>query len=460
MLQSTGYSVGEYFAWLHRTTDFRTVTKRCKLDYTKKARLLLVGAWLLRLTVCGLAILLLVQFILTGSIIILVSALAAIFASPLIIAYGIVVPLWIGQKLIQEPRQRKMIESARQILAEHPALKIAIAGSYGKTTAKEILCTVLSEGKRVACTPGNMNTPVGISRFALTLDGNEEILIFELGEERFGDVRQMCDLTQPDMGMITGINEAHLSSFGTLDRTVETIFGLQDYLGDRPLYKNQESPLVAEKISKGDDLAFSRDGTNGWRVSGAKTDIYGTAFTAQKGSKSLQVHTALLGKHNIGAIVAAISIADAAGLSSEQVIAGVEKTVPFEHRMQPRLIRGAWVIDDTYNGNSQGVQAGLLLLGELSARRRVYVTPGLVEQGDKTADVHVTIGQQVAEVAEVVVLMKNSVTDYIVSGLQQSKFKGTLLVIDNPLEFYTNLDQFVAGGDVVLMQNDWTDNYK
>lgn len=127
--------------------------------------------------------------------------------------------------------------------------------------------------------------------------------------------------------------------------------------------------------------------------------------------------------------------------------------------MQPRQLHGAWIIDDTYNGNSEGVKAGLKLLGQLDANRRVYVTPGLVEQGDKTKEVHVKIGREIGEVADVVVLMQNSVTDYISDGLREVQYAGRLLVVDDPLNFYTHLDQFVAVGDVVLMQNDWTDNY-
>ncbi len=167
----------------------------------------------------------------------------------------------------------------------------------------------------------------------------------------------------------------------------------------------------------------------------------------------------MIGLHTVGVTAAAISIADTLGLSTKQIEAGVAKIKPFEHRMEPKKAHGAWIIDDTYNGNSDGVKAGLSLLKDSKAKRRIYVTPGLVEQGSKTQQVHQAIGRQAAESADMVVWMKNSVTDFIVSGLEHAKFKGELLIIDDPLDFYTNLEHFVAAGDVVLMQNDWTDNY-
>jgi len=339
------------------------------------------------------------------------------------------------------------------------ALKIAIAGSYGKTSAKEILATVLAEGKNVAFTPGNMNTMIGISRFAQTLKGDEEVIIFELGEGKVGDVKELCELIKPDIGIITGINEAHLSSFGSIDQTVATIFELRDSLGDKPLYKNIENGLVRAEVKSDDKLNYNRAGVHNWKVSYIKTDINGTDFKIKKGDKEISAHTSLLGEHNIGIITVAVDIAESLGLRPSQIEAGIKRTKPFEHRLEPKHLNGAWIIDDTYNGNSDGIEVGLELLKQIDAKRKVYVTPGLVEQGDKTREVHEKIGRQIANVADVVYLMNNSVTDYIKTGLTAAGFKGEVNIIDNPLEFYTHLDQYIIGGDIILMQNDWPDNY-
>jgi UDP-N-acetylmuramoyl-tripeptide--D-alanyl-D-alanine ligase len=459
MLQSSEYKIDDYLKWLDRTDDFRLVIRRRKLDYTKKAVLLLTFVWLVLIIIYLIVVYLLIQSVLSTDYLMAILSIIIFAISPLVIAYGIVIPLWLGKLLIQNPKQRKLISSAKQIFANHSAVKIAIAGSFGKTTAKEIISTILSQGKKVAFTPGNMNTAIGISRFAQTLDGNEDIIVFELGEEKVGDVRDLCKLTGPDIGIITGINEAHLSSFGTLDNTIATIFEIKGYLGDKTLYKNIESSLVATNINDDDKFAYSHTGTNGWQVSKIKTNINGTEFVVQKSSKTLFCSTNLLGTHNVGIIAVAIDIADKLGITIPQIITGIKNTKSFEHRMQPKQLHGAWVIDDTYNGNSEGVKAGLMLLKSLDAKRRIYVTPGLVEQGDKNREIHEQIGQQIAKVADVVVLMQNSVTEFICSGLQIEKFKGQLIIVDDPLEFYTNLEYFVVKGDVVLMQNDWTDNY-
>lgn len=128
--------------------------------------------------------------------------------------------------------------------------------------------------------------------------------------------------------------------------------------------------------------------------------------------------------------------------------------------MQPYQLNDAWVIDDTYNGNIEGIRAGTELLAALPAKRKLYVTPGLVDQGRETENVHRQMGELIAAAnPNVVVLMQNSVTKFIRSGLEAGKFKNELRLESNPLNFYTNLNHFVAAGDVVLMQNDWPDNY-
>jgi UDP-N-acetylmuramoyl-tripeptide--D-alanyl-D-alanine ligase len=147
-------------------------------------------------------------------------------------------------------------------------------------------------------------------------------------------------------------------------------------------------------------------------------------------------------------------------MTDDEIKSGIEKTKPFDHRMQPYVLGGAHVIDDTYNGNIEGVEAGLVLLKNLDAKRRIYVTPGLVEQGSKMREIHEKMGRLIAEVADVVVLMNNSVTMHIQNGLKEAGFSGVLKIVDDPLEFYKNLEHFIAAGDIVLMQNDWTDNYE
>lgn len=456
MLQSSSYNITDYLKWVKRTRDFRTVQQRATLDMTKKVWLLslVIGMIIVMAIILALALF----TVKPPSLWHICTGILVIILLPYIVAYGVVLPLWAGEQFVQKPRVRRIVTNATLSRQQMKGIVIAVAGSFGKTTFKESLRTILEEGLTVAATPGNKNTMLGTSEFITSLKGNEDVVICELGESHVGDVRELCELVRPDLGVITGINEAHLVTFGTIERTVNTIFELQDFLDDKPLYKNGESKLVLSRIKDNDPYVYNSQGVHGWSVNDVEISLHGTKFTASKKNKTVWAESKLIGEHQVGPLVACIDIADRLGLSIAEISEGIKETKAFEHRMQPYSLNGATIIDDTYNGNVDGIMAGLKLLKQESGRR-IYVTPGLVEHGDEAENVHQKIGIAIADSADLVILMKNSVTAFIESGLAQANYQGELMIVDNPLKFYENLEHFVAKDDVVLMQNDWTDNY-
>lgn len=459
MLQSTEYDPKAYLRWFWRTKNFRKVMRRRKLQLTKAARLLLS---VVRLGIT-LHIMVSVGLIIYGLKVRIPSfcvyGISLLILYPFVWAHLIVLPLIAGDVLIIKPRQKRLIKQSEAIFAAHPGVKIAIAGSYGKTSMKELLATVLSEGKKVAFTPDNKNTASSHALFASKLSGQEEVLIIEYGEGQPGDVKRFATTTHPNHGIITGLAPAHLDRYSTLQAAGEDIFSLADYLNDQNVYVNTESPAVKNFI-KSTYESYSASSSLGWRITDIKISVMGTHFTMTKGKNKLQLKSGLLGVHQVGPLALAAGMALKLGLSKEQVIKGISKTKPYEHRMQARQLHGAWLIDDTYNGNLDGIRAGLELMTKLDAKRKIYITPGLVDQGAEKERVHLEIGKLIAQAnPDKVVLMNNSVTKYITKGLRAHGYKRELKIEEDPLSFYTNLDQFVAGGDLILMQNDWTDNY-
>lgn len=459
MLQSTEYQPRPYLAWLWRTKDFTHVIQRRTLEPTKAARLLLLTAYggiLLQILV-GLGLIYLgIQGTVAGGV---AFGVAAIVAYPLVWSHALVVPLLLGRWFVSGPAEERAVAQSEQIFAKHGGHKIAVVGSYGKTTMKEILNTVLSEGLNVAATPANKNVSSSHAKFAQTLKGDEDALIIEYGEGAPGDVARFAQLTHPTHAVITGLAPAHLDQYKTLQAAGEDIFSVAKVVPPESVFVNKESsstePFIASEYQ-----VFDRTAALGWKVSKVSVSLHGTNFTLSRGKENLQLESALVGEHQVGFLAFAAALALELGLSKDQVVAGVAQTKPFEHRMQPYPLGGAWVIDDTYNGNLEGIRAGTSLLKSLKAKRKIYVTPGLVDQGEETKKVHIEVGKLVAAAKpDLVVLMQNSVTQYIQTGLKQGNFAGEVKIEDNPLDFYTNLNHFVAKDDLVVMQNDWTDNY-
>jgi UDP-N-acetylmuramoyl-tripeptide--D-alanyl-D-alanine ligase len=455
MLQASEYSMRDYLSWYHKTSDFSQVEVRKKFKKTKKSLLVLSIFWLIIVVIFSAFVFASFQNYYTTLFLIVFLLL------PFFLPYTILIPLLLIKYSIQIPIEKYIIAKAKHILKNHKAIKIAVAGSYGKTSMREMLKTVLEQGKKVSAPPHSYNTPLGISTFINTLTGDEDVLIFEFGEYYPGDIKKLCDLVEPDFGVITGINQAHLQKFKSLEKTVKTIYELADYLGSKPLYVNGDSVLAKEYVRQG-NIVYSNTGVEEWNVTGQETSLEGTAFVLENGQQSIRLSSSLLGLHQVGPLAVTVRIAMRLGLTTEQSVEGVRQTKPFAHRMEPSTNSdGVTIIDDSYNGNPDGVNVAINFLASLEGKRRFYITPGLVEMGSQTKDIHIEIGKQLASAKiEKVVLIKDSVTPYIEEGLHKAGYNGEIIWFDDALTALSSLRHITVAGDVVLLQNDWPDQYK
>lgn len=451
MLQQFEYDASKFAVWMLHYPDLFAARKRGAFIPTVRARFMralayaIYGGWLAGAVLAAYKL---------STVYILVGLIAAPAVAFVLLAVSIIM-----QMTVVSPKQRSEITRAIQNLGQSPAVKIAVLGSYGKTSMKELLLTVLSEGKYVAATPGNKNVLISHARWVNTkLDGKEDVLIFEYGEAAPGDIYRFADFSKPDYAVVTGLAPAHLDYYPSLEAVATDFAAIREFVDDQSTWCNDASDLLQKNFPGA--VFYGSHGTRDVRVSDINISFSGTAFTLQIGKKKLKLTSGLLGTHHIGPLVAVVLIAQKLGLSDKQIIAGVAKTEPYEHRMQPRHLQGAWIIDDTYNGNIEGMKAGLALLSVLPAKRRIYVTPGLVDQGAETQRVHQELGRLIAEAApDKVVLMQNSVITFIQAGLTEGEFKGELQVETDPLGYYSGLDHHIAAGDVVMLQNDWPDAY-
>jgi UDP-N-acetylmuramoyl-tripeptide--D-alanyl-D-alanine ligase len=459
MLQSSEYQVGPYIKWFWRTKDFSKVIYRGSLKKTRAATMLLAFISLGIILEITLGVLLINHWYkgdFSGGWELGVSLM---IGYPVIWAHLLVVPIILGRWFIVRPLNWFRLKSAEEVFSKHKGLKIAVAGSYGKTSMKELLLSVLSEGKKVAATPANKNVSTSHAIFAEHLSGDEDILIIEYGEGAPGDVRKFAEITHPSRAVITGLAPAHLDKYKTIYAAGKDIFSVASFVGAKNVYVNADSQQTAEFIKSGFNT-YSVNGALGWKIVDVEIKVNSTTFTIKKAKKSLTLFSGLIGRHHLGSLTFAAGLALQLGLSEEQVIRGIAKTVPFEHRMQAYSLNGGWVIDDTYNGNLEGIKAGTGLLKELKAKRKIYVTPGLVDQGKDYQIIHREVGQLIASAnPDLVVLMRNSVCDYVVEGLKAAGYKNDLIIETNSLAFYQNLKEFLASGDLVVLQNDWPDQY-
>ncbi|MCX6732741.1 MAG: Mur ligase family protein, partial [Candidatus Roizmanbacteria bacterium] len=210
-----------------------------------------------------------------------------------------------------------LIKRAKLHLAQFPLLEVVgIAGSYGKTTMKEAVATILLQKYSVLKTPENINTPLGIASLILKrLDSSIEVLVVEMGEYTRGDIQDICAIVKPQTAIITGINEAHLERMGTIENTTAAIFELAQHM-------NQKGLLVLNE-----DNALIRDN-------------YKTFVTTQKiefvsSKKESHLESGLLGRYAKGVLEAGAAVGRYLGLTEEQIQKGALAVTPLPHRLQP-----------------------------------------------------------------------------------------------------------------------------
>jgi UDP-N-acetylmuramoyl-tripeptide--D-alanyl-D-alanine ligase len=332
---------------------------------------------------------------------------------------------------------------------------IGIAGSYGKTGMKDLVATVLSEKYLVVKTPESFNTPIGIAKTILNrIDKRTEILIVEMGEYYPGDIKNICSIASPQIGIITGINEAHLERLKSIDNSIKTIFEIaQNMRPDGLLIMNGVDTNIKNNykrfIEKQEVYFYHNKGK-------FKFNEDAPGYIYQK------IFFPILGEYNLDKIDGIIYLAKKLGLTTQEIESGLKKIRTPAHRLQPVLNRekNILVIDDSYNGNPDGVEEGIKTLSLFKKRRKIFLTPGLVEIGNKSRDVHQRIGQRLNDVVDLVILVKNSVTPYIEEGLINAGFsKNNIIWFDSMMEAQNNLGAILRSGDVILFQNDWPDNY-
>ncbi len=363
--------------------------------------------------------------------------------------------------------KQRYLNEAIDILEERKDLiRIGITGSYGKTSAKFILGTLLGEKYNVLVPPASYNTPMGITRVIREqLEDEHEALIAEMGARRVGEIGELCELVHPDIGVLTAIGPQHLETFGNIANVAKTKFELIESLPeDRgAAFFNADSEIVDSLFDSAVTAHKFRYGVDSQqelyvRAKDIQTGPDGVKFTLCHEGSERPVKTKLLGKHNVLNIAGAAAVALYLGLTIDEVAAGIEKLEPVEHRLQ--LIPGAvTVIDDAFNANPEGTKAALEVLAEFPGRK-IVVTPGMVELGAEQELHNEEFGKRLARVANEVILVGEKQTNAIKAGLDAESFDPEHIhIVANLAAATETLSTMTQAGDVVLFENDLPANY-
>lgn len=353
----------------------------------------------------------------------------------------------------------RYIKQSTKKLALNPNLiKIGITGSYGKTSVKNILVAMLSKDYNVLATQGNYNTPLGIAKTVADLDSYVNVFIAEMGARHVGDIARLVKIVKPKYGIVTGIAPQHLETFKSLENIYKEKITLLESLPKEGAGVINATGLELceilsqariERVGNPDALVYAQN---------IKSTEEGTEFSLSIGGKSYSAKTALLGEHNVQNIVTAATLAHILGVSPENILYAICSLQPVAHRLQ--VIKGAVkVIDDSYNSNPIGAKAALKVLAQFSGRK-IIITPGMIELGALEAEENKTFGHEIAEVADIVILIGRDRVRPIFDGLLENGFDFERIKrFDTLFEAEKSFPQILREGDVVLFENDLPDSY-
>ena len=392
-------------------------------------------------------------------------------ASVLILLFPLFLPLWIAMAgLLAWPVEKMISEmyfrDAQRILKERKDLiRIGITGSWGKTSVKFILGTLLEEKYHTLVTPASFNTPMGVTKVIRSrLEPGHRVFVAEMGARHVGDIKEMCRLVHPQIGILTSVGPQHLDTFKTVERAAKTKYELIDALpedgtavfaDDGDIVRSLYEKTVKEKLISGLDPQNCDVWAENISISGE-----GSSFDLCTTDVRIPCRTELLGELNIRNILVCACLCLRLGLSAEQIARGIKKIHPVEHRLQ--LIPnpgGMTVIDDAFNSNIRGAEQAFKVLKEMSGNR-ILVTPGMVELGDMEAEMNRNLGRAAAGCCDTAILVGKKRSEAIASGLLENGFRKENIIVANSLEEAAELLKArVKPGDTVLFENDLPDNY-
>lgn len=336
---------------------------------------------------------------------------------------------------------------------------VAITGSNGKTTTKEMVYQVLATRWRVHKTQGNFNNAIGVPRTLLGLQAGHQAAVIEMGVDQVGQTTQLCDMTRPTAGVITNVGPDHLEFYGTMARSAISKAELLDWLpqadgaailnaDDRyfeTFSRKAKCPVISFGLSTQADVRAADSEWNGRRTA------FRLFLPHRKLAKRASVR--IMGPHNIANALAGAAVGCAFGLSGEDIVSGLNKFRPAPMRSEIRRWGGVLYLYDCYNANPASVKAALESLVSLnSARRTIAVLGDMLELGPKEAQFHQEIGREAAKLHLTHLIACGAFGHHMSEGVHKVHGSTQVSVVRDAMEAGALLQTMVKRGDAVLIK--------
>lgn len=359
--------------------------------------------------------------------------------------------------------QMSFIIKAKQKLKTYKHLiVVAITGSYGKTSTKNFLKTMLSKKFSVLCSPNSFNTPMGVTKTILEhLKPHHQILILEMGADHKNDIKKLCKIVSPDVCVVTSVGKQHLKTFKTFENIIKTKYQIVEFSKPNAMFVTNLTNDVCKNYFARSPLknyGVNFVGSNAFCVANKpECFVEGTAFWGFIDGKKFNIKTKLLGSFNTINIMLAMVVAYNLGVDVEELEDAAITLKPVEHRLELKQVNtNLFIIDDSFNSNPLGAKVAVETLKQF-AYRKIIITCGMVELGQSQFSENYNFGKLLCGLDEVIVV-NNVNFEAISSGVINAG--GVKPKLFNSFsEAYKYATNNITEKTIILIENDLTDSY-
>lgn len=332
--------------------------------------------------------------------------------------------------------------------------KVAVTGSVGKTSTRDLLAAGLSSAYRTAKSEKNYNNQYGVPLTVLSFDGTEEAAVIEMGMEHRGEIHRLADIVRPDIAVITNIGISHMENLGNRQGIMEAKLEITYFFtGDNALVINGDDDMLSGLSEKAYRIVRAGSGPeNLFRVTGVRDKgARGVDVSLEAEGKSLDVSLKIPGAHNAGNLALALAACSLAGADTEEAAKAMENAVLTGNRLKISEAGGVTIIDDSYNAAPASVVSAVKTLMATEGKRHVAVLGGMAELGPKSRELHTETGEKIGELGvEFLVTIGENAAD-IARGAEKAGVSNAAS-FNSKEDMYDEIRNLFHEGDVILIK--------
>jgi UDP-N-acetylmuramoyl-tripeptide--D-alanyl-D-alanine ligase len=329
---------------------------------------------------------------------------------------------------------------------------VGVTGSAGKTTTKDVIAEMLSEGLKTAKTEGNFNNHVGLPLSLLRVADEAQVAVLEMGMNHAGEIRALAEIARPDIGVVTNVGYAHMENFDSIDGIAAAKRELIEALPPNgTAVLNADDPRVAAfaQVHSGPVVTYGESPSANVRAEDIRFSEDGVAFRVGK----VPFESSLTGRHSVSNLLAGIAVAKVFEIAPDRLAERVRKIQPGKMRGQRFRHQGILVFDDCYNSNPDAARAMLSVLRDTPARRRIAVLGEMLELGRWAEPLHREVGNYAAECGIDVLVGLSGAACYMLDAAKRSGLRAdAAFFFDDPVPAGQLVRSLAQAGDAVLFK--------